>query len=148
MPQLLLPHEPYVTTEQLLADIRRTAERLRRPTLTLREYREHGSYDLRRMYGVFGSWFTALHDAGLQPSRTQLRVSKADLLADVKRVARTRSQETLTIGDYNRLGKYHAATVAHAFGGWTLAMEHAGLRTGGKVRGRNHGSPSHRGLRS
>ncbi len=119
--------------KEILADIQTVAHRLGRTTLTVREYQRHGSYTVRQVYAVFGSWLTALQFARLELSRPSLHVAKASLLQDMRRVAKLGERETLTTAEYRRNGVFHSSTIAHAFGGWALALRQAGLEPAGKT---------------
>ena len=54
-----------VSDEELLADLRSTAERIGKSTIGLREYRELGEYDDTTLSRRFGTWNNALRAAGL-----------------------------------------------------------------------------------
>lgn len=49
------------------------------------------------------------------------------LIADLLRVVRENSLETITREQYNQLGKYDAGTLRKRFGGWLKTLEKAGL---------------------
>ncbi len=54
-------------------------------------------------------------------------VSEAELLADLRRVADTISESTVTQKQYRQLGKYDHSTQASRFGSWNKALTAAGL---------------------
>ncbi len=118
---------------EILADIQRVAHDLGRTTLTVKEYRRLGSFSVKQVYAIFGSWLTALQFARLELSRPSVHVAKASLLQDMRRVALMSDQHTLTAAQYRRKGVFHSSTIAHAFGGWALALRRAGLAPAGKT---------------
>jgi hypothetical protein len=50
-----------------------------------------------------------------------------DLLEDLRLCARQLGRKTVTMGEYERLGKTHPATIYRRFGSWFRALELAGL---------------------
>jgi hypothetical protein len=58
-------HHRNVPDEELLEDIRRTASKLGRITITTREYNSNGKYTAGTVIERFGGWNTALQQAGL-----------------------------------------------------------------------------------
>ena len=54
--------------------------------------------------------------------------SDKELIIDLKSVAKLINKETVTLGDYNEYGKYHASTLTRRFGSWFTCLELAGLR--------------------
>jgi hypothetical protein len=53
------------TDEELLADMKNVAEKLRTDKLTVRDYDEHGKFSSPTVKSRFGSWNTALEKIGL-----------------------------------------------------------------------------------
>jgi len=56
--------------------------------------------------------------------------SDEELFEDLLRVARKLGLQSITMRDYNKIGRFHSATIANRFGGWNIALEKAGLETG------------------
>lgn len=54
-------------------------------------------------------------------------VSDEELLQDLKRVSRELKKDSLTVGEYNKKGKYCKDTISRRFGRWTDALRKAGL---------------------
>jgi 5-methylcytosine-specific restriction endonuclease McrA len=54
-------------------------------------------------------------------------VSNEDLLADADRVAKQFGKRTLTIEEYNELGRFHSTTLTRRFGSWFSVLEKIGL---------------------
>jgi len=55
-------------------------------------------------------------------------ISDEDLIQDVKEVAARNGKDTVTIADYERLGKYHPSTLQRRFRSWFNVLEEAGLK--------------------
>jgi hypothetical protein len=55
-------------------------------------------------------------------------VSDEDLIRDVRQVAIKSGRSTVTIAEYERLGKYHPSTLQRRFRSWFNVLENAGLQ--------------------
>lgn len=75
-----------LSDEKLLEDLRRVARKLGRDTVTIAEYTEHGLGHASTIQRRFGSWFKALEDAGLKPSRSRINISDEELFANLQTV--------------------------------------------------------------
>ncbi|WP_413438675.1 homing endonuclease associated repeat-containing protein [Sulfuriferula sp. GW1] len=51
-----------------------------------------------------------------------------ELLADLRRSAKALSRETITMAEYEEVGKSHPSTIQRRFGSWRKALELAGLQ--------------------
>lgn len=54
-------------------------------------------------------------------------VSSSELIADLKSVASVLQRATISRAEYDKLGKFSAATLRKRFGGWLNALQQAGL---------------------
>jgi len=61
-------------------------------------------------------------------------IPDADLLEDIKRIAQSLPQKTVTGPEYEILGKYSLSTVEKRFGSWIKSLEAAGLETLGRKK--------------
>lgn len=52
----------------------------------------------------------------------------AELLEDMRRSAKALSRETITIAEYEKIGKAHPSTIQRRFGSWPKALKLAGLQ--------------------
>jgi hypothetical protein len=73
-----------ITDEEILADLRRSAKKLRGNTITMEEYSEIGKVHTATVQRRFGSWPKALQLAGLQPSRSKIGITDDELFANIK----------------------------------------------------------------
>jgi hypothetical protein len=55
-------------------------------------------------------------------------VSNEDLIHDVRQVAKKSGRHTVTIAEYEQLGKYHPSTLQRRFRSWFNVLEVAGLK--------------------
>ena len=55
-------------------------------------------------------------------------ISDEELLDDMRRCAKTLGRDTITIAEYEEVGKAHPCTIQRRFGAWPDALELAGLQ--------------------
>lgn len=110
----------------LRADVERVADIVGHPP-TIEEYREHGDYAyltvVRRFDG--SSWPGAMRALGYDYEASS--IDRADLVADVERVAEELGRPPRS-NEYQERGKYGHTTVCRRFGGgsWEAAMQELG----------------------
>lgn len=115
---------PKISTEELLADLRRVADKVgHSPTRS--EYEDHGDNSSATIKRRFGSWNEAKIKAGLEP--LQEHVSDEKLLADIRRVA-DELTHPLTYGEYENNGRRGRGTIEKRFGNYWSAMVRAGIK--------------------
>jgi 5-methylcytosine-specific restriction endonuclease McrA len=111
-----------VSTEKLLADLRRVADVIHRPTVPQKTYRQHGVYDDSTFVRRFGSWNKALISAGLSLSNEN-NISDQALFENLmilwqhygrqpRRKELALKPSTISQTPYNR-----------RFGSWTASLE-------------------------
>lgn len=121
--------------ETLLDDLKATAERLRKKSLTKDDYNVHGRFSTATMQNRFGSWNLALDRAGLQVSK-RMFIPRNELLAEMRRVAAELGSQILTKEQFEEFGKFSAETIVRAFGSWAAGLKAADLEVSGSYRGR------------
>lgn len=55
-------------------------------------------------------------------------VTDEELLEDIRRSASAIGRDTITIAEYEKMGKVHQSTIQRRFGSWTKALKLAGLQ--------------------
>jgi hypothetical protein len=116
------------TPKELLDDLKEVAKKLNLKSLTIKQYMEHGKFHNTTYSNRFGTWINALENAGLQTKRTNEKLSKEDVILDIKLVALQLHKKTLTTFEYDNYGKYSASGISRMFdGSWLNALEEAGL---------------------
>lgn len=120
----------HIADEELIADLRHVASKLKTDSLTQREYKKYGKFGVTIFYNRFGSWSNALAKAGLKSgkSRTKIIIEDEELITDLKRVSFELKNDSVTRDEYNRQGEYHSSTLEDRFGSWIKAKEKAGLK--------------------
>lgn len=110
----------------LLEDLRETARRLGRETLTKDEYNKHGRFSAATMQKRFGSWNSALTLSGLTVQK-RINIPSTEMIHDLQRVAAALGTRTVSTEAYSHIGAFADVTVARAFGSWAKALSAAGL---------------------
>ena len=119
-----------LTDEEILSDIKNTAEKLGRDYISISHYRKNGKYSQTAIQHHFGTWKTALSLAGLRTDRnaSELKlISDEDYFEDLRRVANLIQQNTVPYDDYRKFGRYSAEYIFKRFGKWNHALEMASL---------------------
>jgi hypothetical protein len=128
------------TDEAILDEIRRVAAVANRDSLPRTEFDRHAKLSSSAVQRRFGGWRNALAAAGLGhlyrgPSVTEnarrqaaKRMSDAELLAELRRVAQVIGTETLTQGQLRAHSSIRAEAVIRRFGSWDDGLQEAGLR--------------------
>lgn len=108
--------------EELLEDLRRSANALGRKTITMAEYEEVGKTHPSTIQRRFGSWPKALKLAGLQPSRSKIGISDDELFENIKSlwISLGRQPRYTEVKAPNSL--FSAGTYENRFGSWSKAL--------------------------
>lgn len=108
--------------EELLADIRNVAAKLKKNTVTMSEYEEHGGFHPSTLKRKFGSWFKVLELAKLEASRSKLNIPQDELFKNIEEVwiALGRQPEYEEVKQL--LSRYSAGTYDKRFGSWGKAL--------------------------
>lgn len=122
----LEPENRNCTDDALLEDVRATALRLNKISLTKEDYDKHGRFCSATMQNRFGSWNNALERSGLVVQK-RMSIPLEELLLDLKRVAEVLGTGSVSTESYNSLGKFSVPTVVRAFGSWANALAAVGL---------------------
>jgi hypothetical protein len=122
--KFILRQRAYGTTrKEYIADVKRTARKLRKKTLTKDDYSLNGKYHAESFRKQFGSWFHVLKLAGLQPSRPPMFIPEEDLFANIavlwKRLRRQPVFDEMEIP----FSKYCGQTYKNRFGTWRKALD-------------------------
>jgi len=128
-----------VPDEEILADLRRVADKFDTERLTTDKYDEaDGLVSAQTVIRRFGSWTAALDEVSLKPGKkggstrnATRNVSDEEILADLRRVAGELDTERLSKRDYDDADGIVSSGIVHQrLGSWTSAVEKAGLKPG------------------
>jgi len=112
-----------IPRDELIADLRRVAKDLQQPTVTLTQYKIHGTFSVDTVSRVFGTWRSALAAAHLTPTGFTQKLSDDDLFQNLAHVwqvlARPPTRDEMT----QPLSRFGPAGYQRRFGSWRSALE-------------------------
>ena len=129
---IVLPHSPNATVDELLEDLRRVADEEKSKWLREATYNKRGQYGSSTIRSRFGSWAKALQSIGLKIEDKQFKKhlacpSTRALVTDIKAVAKQLGKNTLTSSEYEQYGKYGKSCARNRFGKWGNVLAAADL---------------------
>ena len=107
---------------EVVEDVKRVAALVGRNTLTRAEYNLHGEFSATSVVRRCGSWFQALAEAGLKPSRT-LGVTEEQWFENIARVWDSLGRQPSYSDMSQPPSVYSPEGYAARFGGWRKALE-------------------------
>jgi hypothetical protein len=108
--------------EELLEDMRRSAEALVRETITIAEYEERGKAHPSTIQRRFGSWPKTLKLAGLQPSRSKIGITDDELFENIKSLWISLGRQPRYSEVRAPSSQFSAGTYENRFGSWSKAL--------------------------
>jgi hypothetical protein len=124
-----------VSEDELLDDLRKISSLIGDEYLSISKYKKLGGKHTDATFAkYFGSWLNALSKAGLRTTRNDKemkRISDAELIDDVKRVAEVLKLETITSSQYADMGIVSLWTITNRLGRWEEILHKAGLKATG-----------------
>lgn len=117
--------------EVLLQDVRNTAQKLGKTSLTAEEYNKNGIYSYSTLHKRFGSWKKVLILVGLSTDGKNFYISNEEYIGDIQRVAKQLNKNSITYTEYQQYGKHSAEKIPKRFGSWKQALEASGLNPTG-----------------
>lgn len=128
--------------EELIEDVKRVADLLKKESLSCKDYSLHGRFSYNTVRNRFGSWNEVLRRAGLSVEKGRLKFhdyceSDEEFFADLRRVAKLMGRGYVTRTEYEKHGRFNYGERAKKYGGWKSLLKAAGLeqtpfRTGPK----------------
>ena len=109
--------------EELISDLKRVADVLKRNTVTMSEYEENGKFHPSTLTRKFGSWFKVLEVANLEASRSKLNVSEEELFKNIESVWISLGRQPKYAEFKKPLSKYSVGTYENRFGSFGKALE-------------------------
>ena len=117
---------------ELIEDLIRVAGIHQKPSITQKEYMQHGKYASRTIVIRFGSWNEALKKAGLVLERGHFKThlyceSDKVFFEDVQAVAIQLGQNYVSTEEYAKYGKYSHGSKLKKYKSWNAIMRASGL---------------------
>jgi hypothetical protein len=126
-----------VTDEELLEDLKKTAESVGDIYLSIERYKTVGKYSDSTFRSHFGSWFNALSKVGLRTERNNKemqRISDKMLIVDLIAVSKKLDKNRITSTEYTNNGEYSLPTIIIRFNTWSKFVEEAALEQTGFIK--------------
>jgi len=121
MRYVLMRYNRGITRAELLADLRRVAQKRGKNTVPYEEYSRFGRCSSRTFARRFGSWNTALQSAGLAIG-SHYNIPTEELFANLARVWQAVGRQPVR-GDMLRpLSAFTSSPYLRRFGGWRRAL--------------------------
>ena len=128
--------------EELIEDVKRVADLLKKESLSCKDYSSYGRFSYGTLRNRFGSWNEVLRRAGLSVEKGRLKFhdyceSDEVFFADLRRVAKLMGRGYVTRTEYEKHGRFNYGERTKKYGGWGSLLKVAGLeqtpfRTGPK----------------
>ena len=111
-----------VPSEELLADLKRIAAEIGRPTVTYREYQARGKYAGSTLMRRFGSWNHALKEAGFNISN-EMSVDADRLFENLQRLWIVLGRQPTMRDLGTERSEFSEGPYKRAFGSWRKALQ-------------------------
>jgi len=108
---------------ELINDLRATAEKIGKNSVTQKEYDLHGKFDSNTISRRFKSWFVALERAGLEKTRADFNIPNLELFSNLADVWTKLARQPRRSEIKAPLSKYSSSTYEQRFGSWRKALE-------------------------
>jgi hypothetical protein len=109
--------------EELLEDIRLSAKKNGRDTITMAEYEKIGKAHPSTIQRRFGSWPKALKLAGLQPSRSKIGISDEELFENIKLLWISLGRQPRYNEVKAHTSRFSVGTYENRFRSWSNALK-------------------------
>lgn len=113
-----------ISTEVLLSNLQHVGN-LIESVPTIVDYDVYGEYGSATLSHKFGSWNSALKEAGYQPNLRR-DIPDEELLADLQHIAEI-VDKTPTVENYREYGEFSVKVLEERFGSWNNALKEVGL---------------------
>ena len=126
---ILKEYHRNINNDKLIEDVIKTANKLKKTSITCEEYDKYGKYHSSTIRRKIGSWKTILEKANLSIKSHNFKCDYTinDIKNDIGRVLKIINEDTLTKKQYNQYGKYNGNTLEKKFNGWNNVLKECGL---------------------
>lgn len=113
---------PKLIESELLEDLKRVAEVIKKKSVTQAEYESFGKYSPGPFIRTFGSWFKALEKAGLEKTRN-FGVTEEEYFKNLEEIWIKLGRQPNYAEIEKPFSKYSAGAYEYRFGTWHKALE-------------------------
>lgn len=116
---------PFVTDEELIADLLRVSKALGKNQFSSGEYQKQGIYSKDTYFKHFGSWNNSLAAANLQPYShvPGRKISSEDLFQEIERIWILLGRQPTSSDIQKGVSQYSLNTFTRHFGSWRSTLE-------------------------
>lgn len=116
---------PFVTDEELIADLLRVSKALGKTQFSTGEYQKQGIYSRYTYLNHFGSWNNSLEAANLQPYShvPGRKISTEDLFQEIERIWILLGRQPTSSDIQKGVSQYSLNTFTRHFGSWRSTLE-------------------------
>ncbi len=112
-----------IPSEELLADLKRVAEKLQTQSVSREEYRMHGGFADFTVSRHFGNWAAALEKAGLEPTSWRPQATEEILFDNMAKVWEHVGRQPKQKDFHPPISDYSHSTYVNHYGSWRAALE-------------------------
>ena len=119
-----------MSDEELISDVRNTAKKLGKVTLTRDEYSKFGKYHSTTLTRRFGSWKNVLELSFLEITGHNFKksISESDIIAELHRISNITGKDTVTITEYENYSQLCSVSALNTrFGSWNKILKLADM---------------------
>ena len=119
-----------MSDEELILDVKETANRLGKSSLTAETYSKNGKYHSCTLIRRFGSWKKVLELSSLETKGHNFKknITEADVIAELHRIAEMLGKDSVTIVDFENYSKMCSINALNSrFGTWEQILKLAGM---------------------
>lgn len=118
-----------LSDDELIQDVVRVANELKKDSITSQEYDKYGKYHSSTIRRKLGSWKKILELSHLATNGHNFKCNYSvdDIKDDIKRVLDILGQKTLTRKEYTKYGKYSGTTLEKKYKGWNNVLKMCNL---------------------
>lgn len=108
--------------EEILCDLRESAQKIGKPTMQQREYLKVGKFSCKPFINRFGSWNNAIRKAGLETTK-DVSVSDKELFQNLENTWVSLNRQPFYSEMKRPLSRYGVKMYINRFGGWIEALK-------------------------
>lgn len=110
------------TDNDLISDIKKVADKLKKNSITRDEYDNYGTFHSSTLVRRFGAWFDVLNLAGLNKTRN-LNLTDDELFINLEKVWLTKGRQPRLSEMTKPISQFSGSTYEKRFGGWQNALK-------------------------
>lgn len=118
-----------ISDEDLIKDVVITAQKLKKRSLTVEEYKMCGKFNPSTLQRRFGTWKRVLELSSLEIDGHSFKFEYSDeeVKSDIINVTQKLGLTTITAKEYEIYGKFSSSTLIKKYGGWNKILKMSNL---------------------